>query len=241
MITETYEVTADGKKILSTKKYKGVQRFIGNSLLKTWQGTPLVSGFLKLEASKVIELKDKLKKENKNVTYTSIFLKLLSSAVEKHPGVNSALVGERIETYKSINVGFAVGTPDELLYVPVIKDTEEKNIFEISDEMKTLIRKIMNNTISQEELSGGTITMSSLGMYDSWGMTQILVPPQSIILGFGSIKKEPVVLEDDTIGVGNIIYVSTTSDHRVLQGEPIAQFTTTLIDHFNNPEDHMGL
>lgn len=239
--TENYEVTEDGKEILDKKKYIGVQRAMGNNMVSTWQNTPLVSGFLKVDASAVKELKDKLKAEDSNVTYTALFIKLLSTALEKNPSVNAALVDKNIEVYKSINIGFAVGTPDEHLYTPVIRNTEDKNVFEIAKEIKRLTKKVLDNNLTMEDLSGGTITMSSMGMYESWGMTQILVPPQAMILGYGSIRKEPVVLEDDSIGAKPIMYISTTSDHRVLQGEPVAKFSTTLLEHFKTPDKYMGL
>jgi pyruvate/2-oxoglutarate dehydrogenase complex dihydrolipoamide acyltransferase (E2) component len=237
---DNLEVTADGKRIAKKLPFTGVRRTIANNLINSWETAVTVSGFSKLDATRLVDLKNKLS-ETQKVTYTEIFIKIVAEAAKRHPIVNAALVDKKIELYDSVNVGVAVGTPDGMLYVPVIRDADQKSVFEISAELKDVVQRILNKTVTHEDLMGGTITLSSLGMFDSYGGTQVLVSPQVMILSFGRIRKEPVVLEDDSIGIRHMMYISNSLDHRVVQGEQAAQFVKTIGEIYADPEPYMGL
>lgn len=236
---QTIEMTEDGKKILQKIPFTGVRRAIAENLVRTWTNTVPTSGFIKFDCTEVKQLKAKYASEGKKFSYTEIFMRLVVTALEKHPIMNSSLVEKKIELYKSINIGFATATPEGMLLVPVVRDAQEKSIDALSQEVKLLAQRVREKRVTAEDLSGGTVTISSMGMFDTYGMSPILVYPQVLILGFGSIRNEPVVLEDGTIGIKPLMYVSNTIDHRVIQGEPCAQFIKTLSEHFKEPAKYM--
>ena len=236
-----YEKTSDGKEILKSLPFTGVRRAISRNLVASWATSVTTSGFSKRDATRVVALKEKYAAQGNKVTYTAIFGKILSAAITINPLINCALVDKRIEVYKSINIGVAVATEEGMLLVPVIKNTEEKDVFQINQELKELSVKVREKTITEEDLTGGTVTISSMGMYDVYGFSQVLVSPQVAIYGFGNIKKEPVVLEDDTIAVHPVIYISSSTDHRILQGAPVSEFGKLFNEIFQDPEPHMGL
>jgi pyruvate dehydrogenase E2 component (dihydrolipoamide acetyltransferase) len=237
----SYEVTQDGKKILKCIPFTGVKRAMARNLEASWNAVVPVSGFSKVDCSAVKALKKRLADEGKKVTYTDIFVKLLASAVEQNPMVNSAIVEKKIELYKSVNMGVAVAAPNGDLLVPVIRDVQEKSLFEVSAALLDVAERVRTQNITEEDFIGGTITISSMGMYDAYGFTQVLVQPQAIIFGFGAIHDEPWVLEDGRLGVRPIIHISSTCDHRIIQGVSGSEASITLGKMFANPEKHLGI
>lgn len=236
---KSFETTEDGKKILKRIPFTGVRKAIAENLLMSWNNTVPASGFIKVDCTGVKKLKSKFAAEGNKFSYTEIFIRLVAAAVEKQPSVNSALIDKKIEVYKSVNVGVATATPDGMLLVPVVRDVQEKSIHTLSRELKQLGQKVKEKKITHEDLSGGTITVSSMGMFDTYGMSPILVYPQALILGFGNIRDEPAVMEDGTIGIKPLMYLSCTMDHRVIQGEPMAQFLKTLSELFKESDQYM--
>lgn len=236
---DKYEVTEDGKVILKKIPFTGVRRMMAQNLADSWHTCVSTTSFNRVDTSAVMALKDKLTQEGRKVSYTDIFIRLSALAIQQNPMVNVSINDKKLEVYKSVNIGVAVSTPDGMVMTPVIRDAETKSVFQISAELKALVQKIKDRTITQEEMTGGTVTISSLGMYEICGFVQVLVQPQSFILGFGSIKKEPVVLEDDTIGVRPMMYISDTTDHRAIHGETLMLFYRTFLAMFKEPEKYM--
>ena len=241
MSGDNYEITEDGKKILKKIPFTGIKRTIARNLEESWNTAVTSGGWVKADCSAVKELKNKLKEQGIKVTYTDIFVKLLASAVSEHPMMNSSLVDKKIVLYKSVNVGIGYGDEDGNLLVPVIREVQDKSVVQVSQEIKDVTARIKNGTVTMEDFTGGTISISSLGMFECYGFSQVLVQPQSAILGFGTIHDEPWVLEDKTIGIKPIMHISISLDHRIIQGVTSSVFMMTLLNMFADPEKYMGL
>ena len=141
--------------------------------------------------------------------------------------------GDSIIQNTEINIGVAIAV-DEGLVVPVIKDADKNNILEISEKIKNFVEKAKNKKLSLEELSGNTFTVSNLGMFGIDEFTAIINPPDACILAIGAIQQTPIV-KDGEIVVGNIMKVTLSSDHRVVDGAQGAQFLKTLKTMLENP------
>lgn len=240
-MAEELEVTADGKKIQKKLPMTGIRKITAANLQQSWDNSIPISGFFKYDCTAITELKRKLKERNIKVSYTEIFMALTKEAIKRVPIVNSALVEKKIEIYKSINMGIAVAAPDGSLLVPVVRDIQDKDFRGIVESLVQIKQKVKTGSLTIQDMTGGTITISSMGMFDTYAFTQVLSAGQSVILGFGAIHKETVVLEDGTIGVRPIIHLSITADHRVVHGAAGAEFMESIGEGFAHPEKYIQL
>lgn len=161
--------------------------------------------------------------ERQKVSFNDIVVKAVAKAAARYPGVNASWDETRIIEHGAINVGIAVALPEGLV-VPVLHDAIGKSLPAIAQETKEIVARAKANKLRPEEMGGGTLTVSNLGAFDVESFTAILNPPESAILAVGSIKKEPVVGEQDQILVRSIMRVTMSSDHRVIDGATAASF-----------------
>lgn len=237
--TENYEVTEDGKVILKKIPFTGVRRKIAQNLEHSWHTAVSCTSFNKVDTTAVVALKKKYAADGRKISYTDIFTRLVAVAVSANPMVNVCINNNKLEVYKNVNIGMAITTPDNMILTPVIHNAETKSVFQISADVKEFVRKINDRTISSEDMMGATMTVSSLGMYEICGFVQVLIEPQSFIVGFGNIRQEAAVLEDGTIAARPMMYISDTTDHRAIHGETLMEFYRTLIALFKDPEKEM--
>ena len=233
------EFTEDGKEILMTLPLTGVRKSIKKNLLESMQNTAQASSFIKPDLSKLIKYKEKLKSVNQSVSYTVFFMKSIAIALQREPLLNSAIAGKKIQIYKSVNMGVATPGPKDLLFVPVIRNIQDKSLAEISAELKEKAQRAGEGNLQMDDITGGTFTVSSLGMYEICGMTPILNTPASAIMGIGNIFKEPAVNENDEIVVRPTAYFSLTVDHQIINGVPVVRFFKALTDVLNEPEKYL--
>lgn len=234
-------ITEDGKVILEEAPYTGVRRVIGNNFLEAVQDAATASSFIHVDVSKLIALREKYKSEGHKFSFTELYVKLAACAIEKSPFVNAARVGKRIQLYQSKNIAVAIGTPNDLLYAPVIHDVETKGLLEISGELNALIEKANQGMLALEDMQGATFTISNLGNSEVCYTSQILPKPQSCIMGVGRMKKEAVVDENDQIAVRPMAYISITVDHTVVMGSAAKAFYGGIVECLANPEAYLTL
>jgi len=160
--------------------------------------------------------------EEKATSYTDMLIKAVATAIKEHPLLNSTLENERIKIFEDINVGVAVATEKGLL-VPVIHDADKKTLNEISATVKELVEKAKQGKLTKENLTGGTFTITNLGMYGVDVFIPIINPPETAILGVGRIVEQPVVVNKE-VKIRPIMQLSLSYDHRVVDGAPAAQF-----------------
>ena len=134
---------------------------------------------------------------------------------------------------KDINIGVAISVEDGLV-VPVIRNTDQNNILEISEKIKNFVQKANDKKLSFEELSGNTFTVSNLGMFGIDEFTAIINPPDACILAIGTINKKPIV-KNEELAIGHVMKITLSSDHRIVDGAEGAKFLRTLKMMLENP------
>ena len=170
---------------------------------------------------------------NTKISYNDIVVKASAAALRKHPTLNASWLGDKIAVHKDINIGVAVAVPEGLV-VPVIKHADLKSMSAINAEVKLLAGKARDKKIKPAEMQGNTFTISNLGMFGIEEFTAIINPPDACILAVGSIIQKPVVV-DGEVKAGNVMKVTLSCDHRIVDGASGAQFLQTLRSFIENP------
>ena len=229
-----------GRRIQSSRRLKSNRRLIGELMSSSLATIPQASPYFELEVDKLWEAKDELKKQNKNVTITSLFVRIMATVLRDYPYMNTAVIDGQLVTYDSCNVGFGVGLESSIINV-VIKEAQDKNIFEISDEMKEKTIKVKENALPMEDMYGSTFTISSIGVQGIRYSTVIINPPETCMLAIGVAEKRLVVREDDTIQIRRIMGFGLTHNHTLFDGYHIGVVIDMMRERLNNPMDYMGL
>lgn len=167
------------------------------------------------------------------VSFNDLIIKAVAMSLRKHPEVNSSWLGDVIRQNQHIHIGSAVSV-DEGLIVPVIKFADQKSLSQIAQESVTLTDKARTKKIQPQEFTGNTFTISNLGMMDIDEFTAIINPPDACILAVGKITATPVV-ENKEIVVRNLLKLTLSCDHRVVDGAVGARFLQSLKAHLENP------
>lgn len=167
------------------------------------------------------------------VSFNDLVIKACAMALRKHPAVNSSWMGDFIRQNHHIHIGTAVAV-DEGLIVPVVRFADQKSLSQIAVEAGTLIEKARTKKIQPQEFTGNTFTISNLGMMDIDEFTAIINPPDACILAVGKITPTPVV-EDGAVVVRNLMKLTLSCDHRVVDGAVGSRFLQTLKTHLENP------
>ena len=167
------------------------------------------------------------------ISFNDIVVKACALALKQHPHVNAGWFGDHIRYYNYVNVGVAVAVEDGLL-VPVVRDTDLKPISRISTEVKDFAERARDKKLQPEDWEGNTFTISNLGMFGIEEFTAIINPPDACILAVGGIKQVPVV-KDGQVVPGNVMKVTLSCDHRVVDGATGSAFLQTLKSYLENP------
>ncbi|MCI3984088.1 2-oxo acid dehydrogenase subunit E2 [Bacillus vallismortis] len=169
-------------------------------------------------------VKDSFKKtEGFNLTFFAFFVKAVAQALKEFPQMNSMWAGDKIIQKKDINISIAVATEDSL-FVPVIKNADEKTIKGIAREITDLAKKVRDGKLSADDMQGGTFTVNNTGSFGSVQSMGIINYPQAAILQVESIVKRPVVMEHGMIAVRDMVNLCLSLDHRVLDGLVCGRF-----------------
>jgi len=167
------------------------------------------------------------------ISYNDLVVKSCAVALRQHPAINSSWLGDKIRINKEINVGVAVAVPDGLL-VPVIRHADMKSLSQINVEVKELAGKAKEKRLQPDQMQGNTFTISNLGMFDIDEFTAIINPPDACIMAVGSIAEKPIV-KDGELAVGNIMKLTLSCDHRVVDGASGARFLQTVKSMLEDP------
>jgi len=160
--------------------------------------------------------------EETQASYTDMLVKATAQALREHPIINSTLEGEQIKVFEDINVGVAVAT-EKGLVVPVIHNADRMSLSDIGSALKLLVEKTREGKLTKEDLTGGTFTITNLGMYGVDVFIPIINPPETAILGVGRVSEKPVVVNNE-ITTKPTMHLSLSFDHRIVDGAPAAQF-----------------
>ena len=168
--------------------------------------------------------RSKLNKElPEKVGLNAFFIKFAAEALKRHPEVNASWQGDQIVQFGSIDIGLAVDLGNGLI-TPIVKNCGNKGLVTIDQELKGLIQKAGENKLAPEEYTGATFTISNLGSFGIEEFTAIINPPGSAILAIGETKKSVVVNDDDEIDVAQMMKMTLSCDHRVIDGATGGRF-----------------
>ena len=171
--------------------------------------------------------------EGVKVSFNDMVVKAVAMALRKHPTVNSSWLGDVIRTNHHVNIGVAVAVEDGLL-VPVVRFADNKGLMEIGNEVRTFAQKAKDKKLQPAEWEGNTFTISNLGMFGIEQFTAIVNPPDSCIMAVGGISQVPVVKNGQVVP-GNVMKVTLSCDHRVVDGASGSAFLQTFKQYMENP------
>lgn len=189
-----------------------------------------------INMSEAVRLRTALKASNRvteDVTYTHLLMKAVAIALARHPRLNASFGGDAREYQEHINIGLAVSLDDGLL-VPVLHDCDSLSLLEIAAQATALVERARSGKPRAEDLTGGTFTISNLGILPIEHFTAIINQPQAAILAVGAIKERPVV-RDGQVTIASTMLVTLSCDHRILDGVTGGQFLQELKSLLENP------
>lgn len=220
----------------------GVRKLIAEHMVKSKQISPHVMTMDEVDLTELVRMRNAKKEEWRrtagvNITYLPFFMKSAIAALKEFPVLNASIDGEKITLRKYYHMGMAVGR-DEGLIVPVIKFADQKSIVQIAREAADLADRARNERLQPDEISGSTFTLTNAGMYGALASTPVINQPEVAILGMHLIQKRAVV-RDDEIVIRDMMYVTLSFDHRLIDGHFAVQFLRRLCVRLENPWDLM--
>lgn len=206
----------------------GVRKAIAANMLRSKHEAPHAWTMVEVDATNLVDYRNSIKdefkkKEGFNLTFFAFFVKAVAQALKEFPQINSMWAGDKIIQKKDINISIAVAT-DDALFVPVIKNADEKTIKGIAREISELAVKVRNGKLKAEDMQGGTFTVNNTGSFGSVQSMGIINYPQAAILQVESIIKRPVVMNNGMIAVRDMVNLCLSLDHRVLDGLVCGRF-----------------
>jgi pyruvate dehydrogenase E2 component (dihydrolipoamide acetyltransferase) len=208
-----------------------IRKLISEKMFHSLSSTAQYTENLEVDASLIVSLRESIKdqfqsKTGLKLTLTHFFVMIVAEALKQHPLLNATFEEGKIKVFDEINMGVAFALKEGLI-VPVLKNVEAKTLIEVVKELDILSAKISKGSLTLEDVSHGTFTITNLGMYGIDSFTPIINIPQVAILGINVIKKKPIVIEGK-IEIREITNLSLTCDHRIVDGAVAAQFLQTM-------------
>ena len=215
---------------------KGIRKVIAERMIQSLSTTAQLTLHASFELTKAQAYrKERLDAGQSKVSLNDVIAHAIVQSLKEHPDLNAHFLGDRIATFEKVHLGVAVDTPKGLL-VPVIRDASDMSIEKISGEVKNLAGACREGTISPDNLSGGSFTLTNLGMLGVETFTPVLNAPEVAILGVGGIVLKPKRTEDGSVEYVDTLPLSLTIDHQAVDGAPAARFLQTLVERLeNNP------
>lgn len=200
----------------------GVRKLIAANMVRSKQEVPHAWTMIEVDVTGLVELRNSQKdaflhKEGFPLTYFAFFIKAVARALKEFPEINSMWAGDKIIQKQQINISIAVAT-DSALYVPVIKNADEKSIKGIARDISDYAAKTRAGRLTPEDIAGGTFTVNNTGSFGSVQSMGIINYPQAAILQVESIVKRPVIVNDNMIAIRDMVNLCMSLDHRVLDG-----------------------
>jgi pyruvate dehydrogenase E2 component (dihydrolipoamide acetyltransferase) len=201
---------------------RSTRAVIAERMLQSASTTAPVTLTAEVDATTLVGLRRQLLDAGVAVSYNDLFLSILARALRDHPRLNASIEGEVIKVWQRIDIGLATETQRGLL-VPVVRNVDGKGLAQLAGETAALIKRARAGQCSPEELRGGTFTLTNLGMFGIDAFTPLINLPECAILGVGRIKQQPV-MSGEVVVSRQMVWLSLTFDHRLLDGVPAARF-----------------
>jgi pyruvate dehydrogenase E2 component (dihydrolipoamide acetyltransferase) len=206
---------------------KGVRAIIADRMATSVHTTARVTLLMEVDATEFVNMRERLKARVEKEWgfapgYNDLLAKVVALALRQLPYMNARLTQDAIERLAHVNLGMAVDTERGLL-VPVIRDADKKSLRQFGQEFRERADRARSGRSLPDDLSGGTFTITNLGMYDVMAFTPVINLPEAAILGVGNITPQPVARGDQVV-IRKMMYLSLVFDHRVVDGAPAARF-----------------
>ncbi|MBQ3379866.1 MAG: 2-oxo acid dehydrogenase subunit E2 [Clostridia bacterium] len=232
------EKSAEAAKVLrpdeEIKPMNGMRRAIANNMLKSVRTSPTVTYTISVDMTNIKAFREQLKANGLKVSYTDILVKFVAKALLDFPIVNGSIDGDNIIYKHYVNMGVAVALNDGLI-VPNVKNADKKGLMQISREIGELAEKARSGRLTLDDYTGGTFTITNLGMYGIESFTPIINQPESAILGVNAMADRPVFNEEGELVRKTFMPLSLTADHRSIDGAVAAQFLHRVKTLLENP------
>ena len=208
----------------------GMRKTVARRLVESMQSAPHFYLTIQVDADALLELRAELNRrladEGTKLSVNDLLVKACAVTLRAHPDINASWGGDKLLRHRRVHVGIAVAVEGGLI-VPVVRDTDQKSVSQISREAKALIERARAGKLRPEEFTGGTFTVSNLGMFGIDQFTAVINPPEAAILAVGTTTAEPVVL-DGQLATRQRMKLTMSIDHRVVDGATGAQFLAGL-------------
>ncbi|HET9213658.1 MAG TPA: dihydrolipoamide acetyltransferase family protein [Gaiellaceae bacterium] len=214
----------------------GMRRTIARRMTEAWEA-PAFQIAMTADMTAAIRLRERLVERmaegDAKPTYSDVLAKVCAVALMRHRAVNALFAGDEIQLQPTANVGFAVAVPDGLV-VPVLRSAETKTIAQLAAERAEIVGRIREGKLRQEDLEGGTFTISNLGMYGVERFVAVLNPPQAAILAVGAIEERAVVRDGEVVALP-VMEMTLSCDHRSVDGATASEFLRTVKQFLEEP------
>jgi 2-oxoglutarate dehydrogenase E2 component (dihydrolipoamide succinyltransferase) len=226
-----------------------MRRLIADHMVMSKQVSPHVTSFVEVDVTNLVQWRERVKdefqqKHREKITFTPIFIEAVARAITDFPMVNVSVDGTKIIVKKDINIGMAAALPSGNLIVPVIKNADQLNLVGLTKTVNDLAGRARNNQLKPEEIQGGTFTLTNVGTFGNVMGTPIINQPQVAILAVGAIRKKPAVVETeygDLIAVRQMMFMSLSYDHRVVDGFLGGSFLRKIADYLEAFDPKRGV
>jgi 2-oxoglutarate dehydrogenase E2 component (dihydrolipoamide succinyltransferase) len=224
-----------GKRI----KMDRMSQMIADHMVFSKLTSPHVTAYVEADLTNLVAWRNKnkasfLEKTGEKLTFTPLFVQAVTKAIQDFPMINSSLDGDEIIVKEEINIGIAAALPNGNLIVPVVKNSDKKNLEALAKTVNDLVKKARENNISSDDVKGSTFTISNVGTFGSVMGTPIINQPEAAILATGIIKKRAEVIEyedGDKIEIRQMMYLSLSFDHRLVGGFLAGSFLKRIADY----------
>lgn len=219
-----------------------MRKLIADHMVMSKQTSPHVTSFVEADVTNLVNWRNKNKKAfqeryGEKITFTPIFMEAVVKAIKDFPMINVSVNGTQIIVKKDINVGMATALPSGNLIVPVIKNADYMNLAGLTKSVNDLAGRARINKLKPEEIQGGTFTLTNVGTFGNVMGTPIINQPQVAIMAVGAIRKKPAVVETeygDLIAVRQMMFLSLSYDHRVVDGFLGGSFLRKVADYLED-------
>jgi len=216
-----------------------MRKLISEHMVRSKHTSPHVTSFVEADVTNLVNWRNKIKKQfqekyGQKITFTPIFVEAVAKAITDFPMVNVSVEGDKILRKKNINVGMAAALPSGNLIVPVIKNADHLSLLGITKSVNDYAARARANKLKPDEIQGGTFTLTNVGTFGNVMGTPIINQPQAAIMATGAIRKKPAVIETeygDVIAVRQMMFLSLSYDHRVVDGFLGGSFLRRVADY----------
>ena len=229
-----------GGRIENREKLSMLRRKVSERLVSVKNETAMLTTFNEADLSKIFDIRKKFKeafsqKYGVSLGFMSFFTKAVTRALELYPDVNSMIDGNEKISYNYSDISIAVSGPKGLM-TPVLRNAQELSFAAVEQEIKRLADNVRNKSITVDDLTGGTFTISNGGVFGSMLSTPIINPPQSGILGMHNIIQRPIAV-DGKVEIRPMMYIALSYDHRIIDGNQSVGFLIAVKEGVEDPEN----